>query len=124
MAEWNQYDTLKAWADIVIERWENRIAQLNVMDTGELLRSFQAQVAMDANGNGEKIIFTYAYYGRFSELGVGKGVKAGMDSRRQKKPWYTKVFFGQVNQLARIMAEKYGQEATMKIAEQIEFNPV
>jgi hypothetical protein len=124
MAEWNQYETLKAWADIVIERWENRIAQLKVMDTGELLRSFQAQVVMDANGNGEKITFTYAYYGRFTELGVGKGVKAGMDSRRQKKPWYTKIFFGQVNQLARIMAEKYGQDAAMKIAEQIEFNPV
>jgi hypothetical protein len=124
MTEWNQYETLKAWADIVIERWETRIVQLKVMDTGELLRSFQAQVAMDANGNGEKIMFTYAYYGRFTELGVGKGVKAGMDSRRQKKPWYTKIFFGQVNQLARIMAEKYGQEAAIKIAEQIEFKPI
>jgi len=120
MAEWNRYETLKAWADIVIERWEFRIAALNVVDTGELLRSFQAQVTADSNGNGEKIVFTYAYYGRFPELGVGKGVPAGTASNRKQKPWYTKIFFGQVNQLARIMAEKYGQEAIVGIVEMIE----
>jgi len=124
MSEWNQYETLKAWADIVIERWELRISQLGVVDTGELLRSFQAQVNTDANGNGEKIVFTYAYYGRFPELGVGKGIKAGIESNRKKKPWYTKIFFGQVNQLARIMAEKYGQQAIAGIIENIEFKGV
>jgi hypothetical protein len=120
MAEWNQYETLKAWADIVIERWELKISQFNVYDTGELLRSFQTHVQLDANGVGEKITFAYAYYGRFVELGVGKYVKAGMESNRKKKPWYTKIFFGQVNQLARIMAEKYGQQAALAIVENIE----
>jgi hypothetical protein len=43
-----------------------------------------------------------------------------MESARVKKPWYTKVFFGQVNQLARIMAEKYGQQAALGIVENIE----
>ena len=120
MAEWKQYETLRAWADIVIERWEYRVAQLDVVDSGELLKSFQAQVHVDSNGSGEKIVFAFAYYGRFVELGVGKYVSAGMESNRKKKPWYTKIFFGQVNQLARIMSEKYGQEAALAICEQIE----
>ena len=119
MTEWKQKETLEAWANIVIERWETKISALNVIDTGELLRSLDAHVTLDANGNGEKITFFYAYYGRFVELGVGKGIKAGMESSRVKKPWYTKVFFGQVNRLSEIMAEKYGEQAVMGIVELI-----
>ncbi|MDR2064446.1 MAG: hypothetical protein LBP85_01855 [Prevotellaceae bacterium] len=124
MAEWNQYETLEAWAKIVIERWEHKISNMDVISEGELLRSFQAHVTADSNGNAEKITFTFAYYGRFAELGVGKGVKAGMESARKKKPWYTKVFFGQVNALARIMAEKYGQQAALAVVENIEMKTV
>ncbi|MDR1551872.1 MAG: hypothetical protein LBS69_00190 [Prevotellaceae bacterium] len=115
----NKYETLKAWADIVIERWENKISDLDVISTGELLRSFRAHLTVDSKGNVEKIRFAYAYYGRFVELGAGKGVKAGMESNRKKKPWYTKVFFGQVNQLARIMSEKYGQQTAIGVVENI-----
>ena len=32
--EWNQYETLKAWADIVIERGELRIIRLGGIDSG------------------------------------------------------------------------------------------
>ncbi|MDR2127360.1 MAG: hypothetical protein LBP63_11105 [Prevotellaceae bacterium] len=115
----DKYETLEAWAKIVIERWENRISDLDAIDSGKLLDSFKHRVILDANGDTEKITFTFAYYGRFVELGVGKYVPAGTDSSRKKKPWYTKVFFGQVNQLARIMSEKYGQQATGHIVENI-----
>jgi hypothetical protein len=118
---WNQHETLKAWADIVIERWENRIAQLSVMDTGELLRSFQAQVTMDANGNGEKITFTYAYYGRFTEMGVGKYAPFG-SGKRTAKPWYSKIFFSQVQRLGEIISEKTGAEAELAIIRYISDN--
>ena len=115
----NQGETLEAWAKFVVERWERKVSDLNVVDTGELLRSFSAHVYVDARGVGEKIMFAFAYYGRFSELGVGKYAPIGTESTRKKKPWYTKVFFGQVNRLAEIMAEKYGQKAIGGIVEVI-----
>ena len=112
--EWNQYETLKAWADIVIERWELRIIRLGVIDSGELLKSFHADVVMDANGNREKIEFVFAYYGQFLDMGAAKYAPFG-SGKRTAKPWYSKIFFSQVQRLGEIIAEKTGVEAELYI---------
>jgi hypothetical protein len=118
---WNQYETLKAWADIVIERWELRVISLGVIDSGELLNSFHAHVVMDANGNGEKIEFVFAYYGQFLDMGVGKHAPFG-SGKRNAKPWYSKIFFSQVQRLGEIIAEKTGAEAELFIIRYISDN--
>jgi len=100
------------WAEIVLERWIRRINELGVIDTGELIQSLQAHVSVDANGSPEKITFFYTWYGIFPDMGVGRGVHLGDQSEtRQKKPWYSSVFIGQVNKLGRLMAERYGYDA-------------
>ena len=106
------------WADIVIERWQKRMAALDIGDTGELLRSFQAQVASDSNGDPSKITFTFLYYGRFPDMGVGRGVTLAdvPDERRKPKPWYSKTFLGEVVKLGRFMAAKYGMDAADAIS--------
>lgn len=48
MAERTKLEMAQAWADIVIDRWRKRMAELEVNDTGALLKSFEAQVAVDA----------------------------------------------------------------------------
>ena len=119
----NNYDTLKAWADIVIERFEYKIVQLKVGSTGELLNSFTSQLFVDSGGNVEKIVFGFLYYGRFVDMGVGSGAKfgeAGLGNNRRAKPWMGKVFFGQVAELGRILAEKTGQQAQIAIFESID----
>lgn len=106
-------DTVKAWADIVIQRFESRIVKLNVVETSELLKSFTSQVTLDAAGDPVKIVFTFLYYGIFPDMGVGKGVKYDQvsGSNRQPKPWYSKQLAAEVSKLGRIMAEKYGVRA-------------
>lgn len=102
------------WADIVIERWIRKIQALNIGSTGELLRSLQAHVAVDAQGNPAKITFLYLYYGIFTDMGVGRSVKlgqAGQGNKRERKPWYSSVFLKEVNTLGRLMANRYGYEA-------------
>ena len=102
------------WADIVIERWIRKIQSLNIGSTGELAKSLQAHVAVDANGNPAKITFLYLYYGIFTDMGVGRSVKigeAGIGNRRQKKPWYSSIFLKEVNTLGRLMADRYGYDA-------------
>ena len=116
--------TVESWAKIVIERWEQKIQALRIgrYSSGKLLASilandFSRQIQRDANGNPEKIIFAFEYYGKFIDMGVGRGVK--MDkvegSNRKRKPWYSKVFFGQVKELSRILAEKYAQKGQLSI---------
>lgn len=113
MAEVMNYrEMAERWADIVIERWIRKIQSLNIGSTGELLKSLEAQVAVDANGDPQKITFLYLYYGIFTDMGVGKNVKLGSDKgNRKKKPWYSSTFLKEVNALGRLMAERYGYEA-------------
>jgi hypothetical protein len=115
MAEQIDYKEMaERWADIVIERWIRKIQALNIGSTGELLRSLQAHVAVDAQGNPAKITFLYLYYGIFTDMGVGRSVKlgqAGQGNKRERKPWYSSVFLKEVNTLGRLMANRYGYDA-------------
>lgn len=108
----------RAWADIVIERWQKRMAELDVGDTGALLKSFQAQVTADSNGDPAKVTFAFLYYGRFPDMGVGRGVTlADVPSpTRPVKPWYSQTFMNEVVKLGRMMAAKYGLDAAMAVS--------
>lgn len=99
------------WADIVIERWIRKIQSLHIISTGELLKSLEAHVALDAKGDPEKITFLYLYYGKFPDMGVGRGVKLGETGKRTVKPWYSSTFLKEINTLGRLMAERYGYNA-------------
>lgn len=118
MAGKSKLDTVRAWADIVIERWKKRMEELEVGDTGELLRSFEAQVTADSNGDPAKVTFTFLYYGRFPDMGVGRGITLAdaPHPSRKVKPWYSKTFLAEVNKLGRMMAAKYGLEAALEIS--------
>lgn len=113
----DNYNDLKKFADITIERWEKRIYQLKIRQTGELIRSFTSHVRMDANGKPELVTFTYLYYGLFPDLGVGRGVKMedAPSGNRKIKPWFNKVFWSRLNWVARRTAEQYGLDASEQI---------
>jgi hypothetical protein len=109
--------TAEAFAKIVIERWEQKIMRLGINSTGKLLGSFTHYVNTQANGNVNFIQFTYEFYGRFVDMGVGKGVKYGEVelSKRKAKPWYSKIFFSQIIKLREILVNKYQEKAEIVI---------
>lgn len=110
--ELTKSEMAEKWAGYVIERWIRKIQSLDIGSTGELLKSLESQVTVDANGNPEKVTFLFLYYGIFVDMGVGRGVKFGQSSdRRKRKPWYSSVFMKQVAVLGRKMAERYGYDA-------------
>lgn len=85
-----------AWAKMMITIWQDKIANQKIRDTGNLFSSFQYHLEKDANGDVNKIIHTYNYYGRMVDMGVGRGVKkadTGRGSGRRAKPWYNKSFY-------------------------------
>lgn len=118
MSENTTIEILKAWADIVIQRWISKISKLAVYETGELVRSFSSQVYADSQGDASKIVFAFLYYGLFPDMGVGKGVPYEMvsQSNRKVKPWYSKQLFNEVRKLGYIMAERYGERAMEAIS--------
>ena len=115
--ELSDIESMQQWADIVIERWEKRISRLRIHSSGALAKSFTSQVEADSNGNPQKVIFTFNYYGRFVDLGVGRGVPIAKvpESKRTPKPWYNKTFFKEIHKLTEIFAERYGKTAANAI---------
>jgi hypothetical protein len=114
--------TVERWADIVIERWERKIERLKIGHSGKLSESFYHHVKTQANGDPEFIVFTFEYYGKFVDMGVGRGVKIAdvESSNRRPKSWYSKTFFSQLEKLKEILADKYATKAQLAIITNVE----
>lgn len=114
--------TVDAWAKIVIERWEQKIMNMGIRKTGRLLNSFQHFINTQAGGNPDKIVFAFEYYGKFVDMGVGRGVKleAVESSTRRAKPWYSKTFWSQFEKLKELMVQKYQVKGMMQIITEVE----
>lgn len=98
------------------------MARTGVKGTGKLLNSFTYTIHTQANGNPELIRFAFNYYGKFVDMGVGRGVtlETVEFSTRKPKPWYSKVFWGQFQKLKELMVDKYQMKSTMSILTEIE----
>lgn len=126
--------TVEAWAEITIKEWQNKIKELGigvsknkkgdtVISTGQLLASFYHHVKTSADGIPEYINFAFEYYGRMVDWGVGRGVTLedrdklvfSEGTSREQKPWFSKVFQFHYKRLVEIMAEKYAQQATVVV---------
>lgn len=114
--------TVDAWAKIVIERWEQKITQLGIRRTGKLLNSFQHYINTQAGGNPDKITFAFEYYGKFVDMGVGRGVNMQEvgNSNRRPKPWYSKTFWSQFEKLKDLIVQKYEIKGQMSIISEME----
>lgn len=109
----NKADYYRAWAQMMVTIWEDRIVAQGVRDTGALLSSFKAEVVMQANGDVSKIVHSYLYYGRMVDMGVGRGISSGesqKESTRKRKPWYNKAYYRSIQILIEKTAAMYGEQ--------------
>ena len=113
--------TIEAWADIVIKEWLNKITAMGLINTSALYNSFVHHIVASAGGDVQRIEFAFNYYGKFLDMGVGKGIKAGQhaDSFRDPKKWYSPVLTYHLAQLRDILVEKYAMQGVSGIVEQI-----
>ena len=122
---------LQEWANITIERWIMRMGKIGFgpESTGHLINSFESFAPFllnEANGDKAKVSFTFLYYGYYWDEGVGNGYKHGNggnleslsdwsetngEGHRKKHRWFNKVYWHEVNQLARLLSQQYGEEA-------------
>lgn len=121
--------TVEAWADIVIREWVKMASALDIAPDHPLTTErFRYFLTTQADGNIARITFTFDFYLKFVNWGVGRGVTienrdtlivAGKTSRRAK-PWYDQVFPKQLTILGHLLAEKYGQRTVALIKTQLE----
>ncbi|HMM12452.1 MAG TPA: hypothetical protein PKE03_10200 [Bacteroidales bacterium] len=115
--------TLEAFARIVIDEWEKKIEALGIGVTHQLIDSLYQHVHTNANGDPVRIEFTFNWYGKMVDYGVGNGVSleerdslimSGSTSRRAK-PWYTDVFYKQLERLRYILQDKVARDVEQMI---------
>lgn len=115
----------RKWLDYTIERFIENMRKLRIRHTGALMASFKKQVIGAASGR-LQLQLSYALYGKFIDMGVGRGmgqgVRKGDDGydrirnsrgqlkRRQRKArkWYSKEIAYQTKRLAELMSDLHG----------------
>lgn len=100
-------DTLAAWADIVLQKWRDKITEFHLYDSGELYQSLRYELLRNAGADIDKIEFVYKYYGMFHDRGT---------IHVPQKEWRGRVFYAQVMRLKEILAEKYSDAVVNGVA--------
>lgn len=113
------------WLDISIERFVANMNKLKIKDTGTLIESFKKQVIGSAEGR-LQMQLSYALYGKFVDMGVGrgmgKGIRQGDDGyerirksrgrlkryERRKRNWYAREMGYQMRRLSELMSDLHG----------------
>ncbi|RSK45167.1 hypothetical protein [Hymenobacter rigui] len=113
------------WLDITIGSFIENMRKLRIRHTGALMASFKKQVIGAANGR-LQLQLSYALYGKFIDMGVGRGMGTGVRKgddgydrirnnrgqlkRRQRKAkrWYGKEIAYQTKRLAELMSDLHG----------------
>jgi hypothetical protein len=125
----SERDIAQAWAQITVKTWRRNLKcqKIGIESSGELFRSFQFKVIGSAGGDIQKIEFAFNYYGKFVDMGVGRGTRLGylpsrrFDDRisnrflgtpRRPKKWYSKTFYAENQRLVDILQEEYGHQRT------------
>lgn len=123
-----------AWAKITIKRWRKKIQGLQIGESGELAKSFLYDVVASAQGDLVKIDFAFKYYGKFVDMGVGRGTSIGgvkenatsrklegrmLGNQRRPKKWYSKTFYAEVARLSEILAAECGHKGALAVCENI-----
>ena len=117
----DMYETISAWADITLKIWRDKIVQLQVYETGELMASLKNELARAAGKSVEKVEFAFNLYGVFVDMGVGKEIfkgnsgDLGFTPVRKRKEWYSKVFYREVMKLKDILIKKYSDAAAQQV---------
>ena len=114
---------------MMITIWQDKMIALGIRDTGALLESLKMNVFFEANGDISKIAFVFLAYGRMVDMGVGRGMAAGITKKhgdvywdkrdykgqidgfsRKKRPWYNSPWYRSVKVLTEKRILMYGQE--------------
>ena len=96
--------TIKAWAEIVLEKWYSNIVEIPRVDLGFLRDSLKYHLFVNSGDNIEKIEFSFKLYGIFVDMATGKNGKRNIDPDEE---WFSRKYYGQVMRLKEILLEKY-----------------
>lgn len=124
---------IEDWAKFTAERLQKSIEKRGIGVTGSLKYSILYDLMSAAGGEIGSTKHEFNYYGKFVDMGVGKGqkiedVKSNGDlimfgsATRSPKKWYSETMYAEIAILKDLLAVKYGEDAANIIKEGITGN--
>jgi hypothetical protein len=117
-------ELIDKWAQITAERLQKSLVKKKIGVTGSLNYSLLYMLKGAAGGDITSIIHEFNYYGRFVDMGAGKGQKIGdvkdngvmigikgESAGRRPKKWYSRTYWAEMNELQELLMIKYGEQA-------------
>ena len=130
-----QHQTVEQWLEFTLSNLRERIRAFQAVDTGHLLASVQGFLVTAASGDVARLSIAYALYGKYVDMGVGRGMGAGVrkassdydrirDERgrlhthsRKPKPFSSKEIGRQSVRLGVLLSEHYGATTIARITD-------
>lgn len=119
------------WAKITANRLVKALRKKGIGVTNSLQYSIAHKLVAMAGGDVTSITHTFNYYGKFIDMGVGRGqkiesVKSNGDvyrlvgGGRKPKKWFTPTYYAETMVLLDLMGLKYGEQGAGIIKEQLD----
>ena len=129
----SEREIAQAWAQITVKFLRKNLNRMKVgqNSSGDLYLSFKFKVIAGTQGNVDRIEFAFKYYGKFLDMGVGKGTRLGnrpvskgyrklsekfLGMHRVSKKWYSRSFYAESHRLFEILQKEYGRRSQILIS--------
>lgn len=123
----NMHDAVKGWAEVAIDRFHEAMDTYEIGKLDGALWSSLTYELVQAGGDVQAVIIKFRKYGRFIDMGVGRGVPVGArgsvafaKSRnnngqlkkygRKAKPWYSTTKTREAAILRYVLVKNYGKK--------------
>lgn len=124
----SMYDLVYDWAKYANQDLGKSLTKKHIGVTGALSSSLKFSL-IGPHDDVQKVKFSFLNYGKFSDMGVGRGQKlgdikgnktiykeTGVHGRKATK-WFSKVIFPEANTLGKLLAVNYGLQISNEINE-------
>lgn len=127
----NQEEYIKAWTDMMVDIWQEKIAKHNIVRTGALMGSFSSTPKANST------LIKWAGYGIYQAFGTGRGYARGnggdlefldpeyrrknrLDKPRKRRNWYSHKLYTSLAVFRRAMTDIYAHDVLNTIVEELQ----
>lgn len=133
----NENGMIESWAKITVQQLIKNLDKYKIGVSQQLRESLKYTIVKDSQNFVDRVTFSFNLYGRFVDMGVGKGngLGAAKESKRyreanglkgvgpghlrKKKPWESKGFTSQSFRLQELLAEMMQSMITTEVADSL-----
>ena len=138
----NERELAEAWLKFSLEKFRANIKRLRIGSTQDLYNSLSGELVSAAGGDELRLRIAYAIQGMYTDMGVGRGMGAGITKdagadyarlrndrgqlhrhQRRAKRWYSKQMGRETHRLSELVSELWGRVGLASVSSALPTDP-